>query len=298
MIPARFDYARPTTLAGAHLLLQQSAPNASVALLAGGQSLLSELKLRRSKPDLVVDLGRIEELRNIESQRDTLTVGAMSRQSDFAVHPFIDRHAPIFREVAAAAGDPMIRRKGTLVGAFCAAEPGGDWAAAGLVHDVDLEINRSCSTRIVTLEALIALSKKERLVRGDIVTKAILHAAPEGTLSAYRKCKHAAIGWSIASIAVVAEFGSGATCTGIRLAASGALVAPQRLRDLEAALGGIDLTNEVATDMLICAQTDALEFTGDRYASATYRKERLVVLIRRTLAELGQKALSGAARVP
>lgn len=296
MISDRFAYARPTTLAGAHLFLQQSAPDASVALLAGGQSLLTALKHRRCSPDLIVDLGGIEELKSIDVQDNRLLVGAMLRQANLVDHAFIDRHAPIFREVAGAAGDPMIRRKGTLVGAFCEAEPGGDWSAAGLVHNVKLEVDRYGSTRVVSLEALLSRPKAERFPRGDIVTKAIVHAAPEGALSAYRKCKHAAIGWSIASIAVVAEFGEGARCAGIRLAASGALTVPQRLHDLEAALQGVDLTNETATDGLIRAQTDALAFTGDRYASVAYRKERLVVLIRHTLAELGQKSMSGGMR--
>lgn len=286
MIPARFDYARPATLAEAHALLARQTPTADIAVLAGGQSLLTTLKRRHREPDLVLDLGSLEGLQAVHEKRGKLHVGAMLRQADFVEVPYVSKHAPIFRDVAAAAGDPMIRRRGTLVGAFCEVDPAGDWVAAGLVHDAELEISSPKSSRTVSLEALASQPKATRLARGEIVTKAVIPPAPKGTLSAYRKCKHNAIGWSIASVAVIADVKKQSICKNIRLAVSGAPIVPRRLRDLEASLCGVDLSNESETEKIIRSHVEDLECAGDRYASASYRKERLVILIRRTLADI------------
>lgn len=148
MIPHSFDYMRPQTLNDALQKIEHLTPQTEVAILAGGQSLLSALKQRRTKPNLIVDLGSISDLSATREVPDGLEVGAMVRQVDFAVHHFVHAHAPIFQDVAAAAGDPMIRRNGTLVGAFCEVDPRGDWVAAGLVQDAILEISSLSGARV------------------------------------------------------------------------------------------------------------------------------------------------------
>tara|TARA_R110000868_G_scaffold56546_3_gene174969 strand:+ start:38108 stop:38977 length:870 start_codon:yes stop_codon:yes gene_type:complete len=286
MIPHSFDYMRPQTLSDALQKIEHLTPQTEVAILAGGQSLLSALKQRRTKPNLIVDLGSISDLSATREVPDGLEVGAMVRQVDFAGHHFVHAHAPIFQDVAAAAGDPMIRRNGTLVGAFCEVDPRGDWVAAGLVQDAILEISSLSGTRREPLESFAGKPRESRLKRGELVTKCILNAAPANSISAYRKCKHNAVGWSIAGVAVVLELDNERKCRAIKLAAAGATTFPQRLRALELELQGVDLSDEDNLDRLIRPHLTALEFFGDSYASAGYREKRLAIQIRRTLAEL------------
>ncbi len=286
MIPVAFDYARPTTLPDAHDLLLKSGVDADIAILAGGQSLLSALKKRKRKPTMVLDLGGIDELSDVRVEKDTLHVGAMMRQAEFVHHPFISERAPIFLEVAASAGDPMIRRRGTLVGAFCEADPAGDWVPAGLVHDATVVLHGLENSDPVSLETFIAKPRATRIGRGEIVTWARLPAMPVDARFAYRKCKHISIGWSIAGVAVLLKLDSHGQCSWARIAASGALATPQRLRSLEQALEGIVLSDERAVDLLVRDNLGGMEFVGDNYASADYRAERLAVHIRRTLVEL------------
>ena len=74
MIPAPFDYVAPTTVEEALSALAEAGEDAKV--LAGGQSLLPVLRLRLAAPTLVVDLGRIEELRGVREDGDALVIGA------------------------------------------------------------------------------------------------------------------------------------------------------------------------------------------------------------------------------
>ena len=190
------------------------------------------------------------------------------------------------RRTHAAAADPMVRRRGTLVGAFCECDPFGDWVPAGLVHEVELELVGPAGVRRVALEGFAALSPEKRLARGEIACAAEIAAAPPGAQSLYRKAKHNAIGWSIAGVAVLASRKPDGSVEEIRLAAAGALARPQRLRGLEAALSGVDLRDASTIQAEVDRHCGALDFVGDRYASADYRALRLMVEIRRALAEL------------
>ena len=286
MIPHSFEYMRPQNLGEAFEKIASLRPEGQALILAGGQSLLSALKQRRIKPDLIVDIGLISEMSKMHEKSESFEIGAMARQSNFVEHSFVKEHAPIFTDVAAAAGDPMIRRNGTLVGAFCEVDPRGDWVAAGLVHEAALEISSVSGTRIEKLEDIAGKPRDARFLRGEIAAKCFLKAAPKNSISAYRKCKHNAIGWSIASVAVVLDLDDERKCKTIKLAVAGATTFPQRLRAFEFELQGIDLSDEITVDRLLRPHLDALRFLGDSYASADYRKKRLAVHIRRTLADL------------
>ncbi len=70
--PAAFDYAVPRTVPEAVDALGNAGGNAQV--LAGGQSLLLEMHLKRIRPDLVVDINRIPELDDMRVIDNTLQV--------------------------------------------------------------------------------------------------------------------------------------------------------------------------------------------------------------------------------
>ena len=85
MIPAAFDYMAPTTLDEALAALAEHGDDAKV--LGGGQSLLPVLRMRLNTPEVVVDLGRIEELRGIREDGDAIVIGAMTTYADSSPTP-------------------------------------------------------------------------------------------------------------------------------------------------------------------------------------------------------------------
>ncbi|MEM7687544.1 MAG: FAD binding domain-containing protein [Pseudomonadota bacterium] len=261
MIPAAFDYAAPES-AGAALEALRSHDNA--VLLAGGHTLLTALKQRQSRPGLVVDLrnaglGRLE----VDGVGD-LVIGARVTQQYLA--DFCAREGwPVLAEIGEKAGDPMIRARGTFVGALCAAEPGGDWAAGALALGAMVRVLSGEGEK--TLDYADYLERKAEphiVLEASIPAK--LRAAPQG----YTKVKHAAIGWSVASLAHVE------TEDGPRLAASGALERPRRLEAVEQVATASKVPDLPAIDDAL----SALTFTGDRYAPADWRRRRLALLVR------------------
>ena len=92
MISAAFDYVRPATLDEALGLLAKYGEDAKV--LAGGHSLIPAMKLRLSQPKIVVDIGRIGDLR---LDRASGTGRSLSARSP----PIMKSSRPIFSSAPA-----------------------------------------------------------------------------------------------------------------------------------------------------------------------------------------------------
>ena len=72
-----FSYLRAQSLAQTSALLREHGDAARV--LAGGQTLLATLNMRLSKPQLLIDIAALPELRGIELRGDFLRIGALVR---------------------------------------------------------------------------------------------------------------------------------------------------------------------------------------------------------------------------
>ncbi|MGH1350115.1 MAG: FAD binding domain-containing protein [Methyloligellaceae bacterium] len=284
MIPASFDYVRPSTIKEA--FHAKVSGGAEAVILAGGQSLITDLKLRNKQPVTIIDISAIPGLDEISFVDNRLFAGAMARQTEIVSKA---RDWTLLGQVADAAADPMVRRRGTLVGAFCEADPGGDWVAAGLVLEATVSIasmrphsGNELVIRKIPLSDFIVGAKQVALSHGDIVTGAIIPAQPAGVKTIYKKVKHTSVGWSIASTAMTYD----PTNHQFRIAVSGAVDFPKRLTVLEQKLGTTDIQSTDAINLAVSNSLQELKFRGDHYASAEYRKHRLGVLLKRTIQEL------------
>jgi carbon-monoxide dehydrogenase medium subunit len=130
VIPVGFEYERPDTLEGALALLAEHGDDAKV--LAGGHSLLPVMKLRLAAPELVIDIGRLGELRYVRAEGDELAIGAGTRHHDLATSDVVQAEAPLLGAVARTVGDPQVRHRGTLGGSLVHADPASDLPAAVL----------------------------------------------------------------------------------------------------------------------------------------------------------------------
>src|SRR6202171_3137708 len=79
MIPASFDYVRATSLAQAVGLLQKD-PDGS-KLVAGGHTLIPTLKLRLAKPALLIEIGRVPQIKGIQVA-DRIRIGALTTHTE------------------------------------------------------------------------------------------------------------------------------------------------------------------------------------------------------------------------
>lgn len=278
MIPAKFDYAAPSSVEEALGLLAQHGDEAKV--LAGGQSLLPVLRMRLNAPEVVVDLGRIEALRGISEDGDTIVIGAMTPYYDILASDLVHNSLGLLHKAIAEVADPQIRHRGTLGGALVHADPAGDCGPPVLALDADLVITGQGGERTVPaadfFEDLFATAVGE-----DELLTAIRLPRYDGWGSHYEKFVRVAHQWPIVAVAAAVR-SEGGSIAEARIGLTNMGSTPLRAAAVEEALVGCEATPDgvrAACDLAAEGTNPPSDLNGD----AAYRRHLATVLTRRAV---------------
>ena len=132
MIPAAFDYVRADSIDGLLAALTEHGDDAKI--LAGGMSLLPLMKFRLAVPSVLVDAGRLDELRYVRDGGDHIAVGALTRHRDLETDALLATECGVLRAVAAEVGDNQVRHRGTIGGSVAHGDPASDLPAVPCSH--------------------------------------------------------------------------------------------------------------------------------------------------------------------
>jgi xanthine dehydrogenase YagS FAD-binding subunit len=113
VIPA-FELFQPTSVDDA--LALQARHGAKAWVLAGGLDSFDWFKDRIKRPEVVIDLSQVQELRGVRASADGLEIGAMTTLTEVVRHPMIREKFSILPNAAEAAASPQIRNQGTIGG--------------------------------------------------------------------------------------------------------------------------------------------------------------------------------------
>jgi carbon-monoxide dehydrogenase medium subunit len=145
VIPAAFDYVRAGTVDEA--VLVESGDDAKV--LAGGQSLLPLLRLRLAYPSVMIDIGRVPELRGVRDDGAAVVIRAMTTHYEVLHDPLIRQHCSLVAEGTATVADPAVRHWGTFGGALAHADLAGDLPAVAPALDAEMVVQGPGGRRTV-----------------------------------------------------------------------------------------------------------------------------------------------------
>jgi carbon-monoxide dehydrogenase medium subunit len=169
MLPARFDYAAPTSLEEALGLLAERGDEAKA--LAGGQSLVPLMKLRLARPALIVDLNEVPGLGHIDDGPAYLAVGALARTSALADSPLVAERSPVMAAAAPLISDPIVRNRGTIGGSLAHADPAGDWGSAMIAADAEVVARRVGGERTIPVRELFTGTFTTSLEPDELITE-------------------------------------------------------------------------------------------------------------------------------
>jgi carbon-monoxide dehydrogenase medium subunit len=278
VIPASVDYVAPDSVAGVVSALAAAGEDAK--LLAGGQSLLPVLRLRLAYPTMLVDLGKVAELRGVREDNGSLVIGAMTRHCDVIDDPLIAAHAPLIAAATRTVADPAIRHRGTFGGSLSHADPAGDLPAVALALDAAFVIEGPGGRRTVPAADFFldylqtALSPDELLVEVHVPKLS-------GWGAHYEKFQRVAQAWAIVGVAAAVRVENG-TIAEARVGLTNMGTVPVRARSVEAALVGV----AVDADAVGAATAGAAEGANppsDLGGGADYRAHLATVLTRRAV---------------
>lgn len=287
MIPSAFEYRRPTSLAEATRLLAANPDDAKI--LSGGHSLIPMMKLRLASPSVLIDIGRLDELRGIREEDGTIVLGANTTHYDAESSALLQQRCPLMSETAAAIGDVQVRNAGTIGGSIAHADPAADWPAAVLALDAQITLVNSTGSRTVGATDFFLELLTTAMESDEILTEIRVPANPARTGSAYLKVAQPASGFALTGVAAQVTLGSDNTVQHVAVAVTGVDNTAFRASATENALRGQAAT-EAAIEQAANLATDGVEGTDDIHASAEYRLHLTRVYTKRALLQAVQRA--------
>ncbi|MGA8049905.1 MAG: xanthine dehydrogenase family protein subunit M [Burkholderiales bacterium] len=289
MIPAPFEYHRPSSLNEAISLLKHHGAQAKV--LSGGMSLLPTLKLRLGSFAHLVDINRIPGLDGIKEEGGFLHIGAMTRQSALERSDLIRKKYPLLADAVPLIADPLVRNRGTVGGNVANGDPANDEPAIMIALGATLVARGSKGERTIAANKFYTDLYTTALAADEILTEIRIPVPPAKSGGAYQKLKRKTGDYAAAAVAVQLTLdakGAVASC-GIALTNAG----PTPVEAAEAAkflIGKVPDAKIIAEAAKLAAAKS--NPSGDHRGSVEYKREMARVLAGRAL----QTALERAGR--
>jgi carbon-monoxide dehydrogenase medium subunit len=287
--PAEIDYARARSVDEAIALLEEHGEEARI--IAGGHSLLPMMKLRLARPEWIIDINDLHELRAIRVEGAELVLGALTRHADVLESPVVGEHYPILVDAERVIADPIVRNRGTVGGSFCQADPAEDLAAVGSALRATVVIRSSSGTRTVPAREFHTGPYETEVGPAELLVEVRIPIRPSAG-SAYEKVERRAGDWAIAAAGAFVELSGGVVSdVGIGLSAVGArhycaAEAEDFLRGKTPTPENLAEAGRIAADN--CAPT------SDQRGPADYKRHLVGELTKRALTRSVERAGGGA----
>jgi CO/xanthine dehydrogenase FAD-binding subunit len=279
-IPTR--YARPRALDEALALRESGAQ-----VIAGGTDFYPA-RVGRPLYDrdvgCVLDLTALPDLRGIREEQNHYRIGALTSWTDLAEAP-LPAQFHCLQAAAREVGGRQIQNRGTIGGNLCNASPAADGVPALLALGAQIELLSRAGQRTLPLSDFI-LGPRQIALRSEEIAAAILIPKPKGAAHS-SFVKLGARKYLVISIVMAAGYLDvvGSRIAEARIAVGSCSPVAQRLPALEAALKGEVAISNLAR-LVKPEHLAPLQPIDDVRASADYRAEAALVVLRRLLAEL------------
>jgi aerobic carbon-monoxide dehydrogenase medium subunit len=277
VIPASFDYVRAGSIDEAVAALVEHGDEAK--LLAGGHSLLPLMKLRLAAPEVLVDLGRVDELRGICDAGEHLAIGAMTTHDAVVKDPLVREHCGVLADVSRTVGDAQVRHRGTIGGAMAHGDAAGDLPTLLLALDGTVVVQGPEGRRNIRAADLFTDYLSTSIADDEVLVEVRVPKLVGDWGWRYEKFSRVAQAWAIVGSCALVKRSNG-SIEQARVGLTHMATTPVRASATESAL------QDVGRDAIADAAELAAEGTsppGDLNASPAYREHLARVLTRRAL---------------
>ncbi|HZC28386.1 MAG TPA: xanthine dehydrogenase family protein subunit M [Gaiellaceae bacterium] len=263
MIPRPFEYERATSIAEAVEILG-AADGRDVKPIAGGQSLVPMLSLGLARPDLVVDVSRLE-LDRVDATERGVRIGATTRHRTLELDREARRLLPLAAEAARHVGNPRVRNRGTFGGSLAHADPAAELPVVALAHGGEVVAEGPGGTRRIPLADFFLGYLETALAPDELLVAVELDALPDASGVGFHEEAQRADDFALACAAAVVD-------------------PDGRARVVVGGVGDRPLRFDGAADELPAVVEASVEPEDDAFVSAEFRRRLAGVCARRALA--------------
>jgi carbon-monoxide dehydrogenase medium subunit len=279
MLLREVSYARPATVDEAVGLLSE---HEGARALAGGQTLVNVMKQRAASPDVLVDLGKLDELRTIAVSGSTLEIGAMATLSALIRSSEVEVTRPVLADVAATVADVQVRNRGTLGGNICVNDPTNHFPPLLVALGATMTVRSSAGERTIPADEFFVGVFETAVGEGDLLTRISVPAGGKGTGDGMSGVTLGAHGTYLANAAASVADGTW------RVALGCVAAVPVRATGVEERLTGT--VDEAAARAAAEGLGASLDPPSDVHASADYRRSLAETSVVRAVLQAAERA--------
>ncbi len=278
-----FELEMPGDLDGALRTLAAGGDGRTVPI-AGGTNLIVDMRAKRERPDRVVGLGRVGELRGMDFGPDRISIGGGTTVTDLLRSPEIAVAAPSLIESARLFAGLMVRNTATVAGNIACGSPAADLVPPLLSLGADVTLASVAGTRTLPLDDYFLGYRRDVRRADELITRVSWPRRPEPSVNTfYKLARRKGDAITVTGVALTLA-ASGGTCTKARIALGAVGPVVFRARGAESVLEGRALTRALI-DEAAGAAAAASSPIDDVRASAGYRLHTVEALTRRLVAE-------------
>lgn len=280
MILPPLRYLRPLSVAEAVTMLTEID---GATVLAGGQTLTNALKLDLVAPSALVDVHRLDELRDISVSADgVLSIGAATTYAALAASPQVRDVAASIAVMAEGLVDRQVRNRGTIGGNVCLNDPTNNFPPLLRALDARFHLLGPAGRRVVTADSFFTGTMATALRPGELLTEIEIPALPAGSRVVHRHLQVGADSWAMARAVVRLDISDGVVADA-RVVLGAVLGSPQRLQLVEDAVRQRPAVAVLADAAVDAFDAEVVDTVTDVHCSATYRRQMAKVQVRRAV---------------
>lgn len=229
-----FDYKIPKTLKEACDLIWDYRERAKV--IAGGTDLVISLRNGILKPEILIDVTHLPELRRIEERGDWISVGAAVTHSELSISSMVQTYGRILSEASSQIGSPQIRNVGTIGGNIVNASPAADTIPPLMVLEAKAEILSKVEKKEVPFASLFKGPYQTVLQPQEILVSISFKKLPLSMKSIFfRLARREGMAIARMSVAVILQR-EGDLMKEVRISVGAVTPVPMRMREAESLL--------------------------------------------------------------
>jgi carbon-monoxide dehydrogenase medium subunit len=286
---APFALSTPESLEEAVACLTEHGGDAR--LLAGGQSLMPLLAMRRQSPRVLVDLRRLTDLTHIVTSDGHVEIGAMTRQRAVERNPGIAADVRLLALAVPQIAHVTIRNQGTVGGSIAHADPSAELPAVALATDATMIVVGPNGRRSIAAADFFVDAHATAMAGDELLTEIRFPLDPPGSGWAFVEISRRPGDVAIVGVAAMVRLDDGRRIAEARIVVCSVAPTPVRATEAEAILLGNSPSAELFADSATAAAV-SVEPPSDLNGTSAYRRHIAALLVRRALT----KAVDRAAR--
>ncbi|MCP4186625.1 MAG: xanthine dehydrogenase family protein subunit M [Gammaproteobacteria bacterium] len=281
-----FEFEKPRDLQDALALIANNAKEAAEdsghVLLAGGSNIIPAFRTNQGSPEVVIDLGGIDELRFIKVENGRVSIGGRTTISDILNHPDMPALAPALHQCSKIFAGQMVRNVATIGGNIACGSPASDSVPALLVLDAEVVLVSQHGERSVPLDEYFTGYKQTVRHAHELIAEISWPIPAANAASLFRKVGRRK-GDAITVVGVAVHFvQQNGLCNSARIALGAVGPMVYRAKRAEAALVGNAISAELIDEVAGIAAADSTPIDDVR-ATGDYRKQVIGTVTRRLL---------------